>query len=186
MVHVANDPVQVGPPLTGQLPFTPEDASGNGVFTLTVPEVYPNPLYGNPKFAPYAPQKLYQATEMFKFFVPVDQVMNKSSKDDILNTTFSWTRVSQFVPFMKMGNIKGQMISTAAGVRVQDGINGLPSWMRDDINNRLPEFLDAPPCWLATQTVTSWSYFAENFAAYEAGKQFPVPAPVIPHPTCVH
>jgi len=78
---------------------------------------------------------------------------------------------------MKMGALEGYMLYSCTGGTVA-GIDNLPQYMRDDIENRLPLFKHAPKCVLDMPDETSWTYFGKHFDDYlKGGVQFPVPAP---------
>lgn len=175
VVHVANDPVQF---VYGNADAPYEVQGGKfATFTNTVNLFYPNPLYGNSTFKPYSWQKGYEGSELFKFFVPLDELEN-STATYTPSMHFSWSRISQWLPFMKMDGREGSMLFTATGSRVE--FEDLPSWLQKDITNRLPLYRHAPRCMLDLPDSTSWSYFGEHFSEYLNGDQFPAPVSALP------
>jgi hypothetical protein len=175
VVHVANDPVQ----------FVYGDAKSPYIlqggdyatFSNTVNLFYPNPLYTNETLRPYANYKNYEGSELFKFFTPEYEVLN-STATFAPTMHFSWTRISQWLPFMKMNGRPGSMMFTASGSRTT--FENLPQWLQDDINNRIPLYRHAPRCMLDLPDSTSWTYFKEHFQNYLNGDQFPVPVSAKP------
>lgn len=177
VAHVANSPVQF--PLGNySLPATTAEA-GEVAILLDTPLFYPNPLFANKTFEPYAAQQNYEAHEIFKFFAPLSEINSGTSAPSM---HFSWTRVSQWLPWMKMEGRKGGMVFTASGQRTT--YDNLPAWMSKDIKERLPLYSEAPPCYLKASSMTSWDYFAQNFDSYLSGDQFPLPAAEEPSPQC--
>lgn len=183
VMAVANTPVQ------GALgrPDAAMDAqllAGGAIISVAsdVNLFYPNPLYSNSSYAPYAPQPMYQGGEFFKFFIDASEVGGDSPT--IEKTWFSWERTGQWLPWMKMGDHVGGVFCSTVGSRTP--FDALPEFIRQDIAERLPLYAHAPGCLQDIPESTSWTYFAANFDAYlrardQAGAvQFPVPAP-IPH-----
>lgn len=171
VVHVANDPVQF--PYGNSAVPSDTTAGDNTVIENTVNLFYPNPLYGNASFTAYSWQQMYEGSEIFKFFTPTAEI-NNLQLDYTPGTHFTWTRISQWLPFMMMAGRPGNMYFTAFGQRAQ--FEELPAWLQADIKTRLPLYLNAPPCMLDIPDSTSWSYFKEHFNDYIAGAQFPRPA----------
>ena len=99
-------------------------------------------------------------------------------------THFTWTRTSQWLPWMAMDGRDGRIIFTAAGSKATS-FEALPQWLQNDITTRLPLYRHPPTCYLNETSGTSWTYFGEHFDAYQAGAQFPVPAPARAHEPCL-
>ena len=150
-------------------------------FVNTVNLFYPNPLYKNATLRPYANYAEYEGSELFKFFTPENEVLNASATF-APSMHFSWTRISQWLPFMNMNGRPGSMMFTASGSRTT--FEDLPQWLQDDINNRIPLYRHAPRCMLDLPDSTSWTYFQEHFESYLNGDQFPIP--VSAKPPCQH
>ena len=179
VVHVANDPVQFEYG-TASAPY--ELQGGDyATFVNTVNLFYPNPLYKNATLRPYANYAEYEGSELFKFFTPENEVLNASATF-APSMHFSWTRISQWLPFMNMNGRPGSMMFTASGSRTT--FEELPQWLQDDINNRIPLYRHAPRCMLDLPDSTSWTYFQEHFESYLNGDQFPIP--VSAKPPCQH
>lgn len=171
----ANDPVQFS--MGNSSTDADVTVDDQVVVTQTVNLFYPNPLADNASFASYSPQKMYEGSELFKFFVPQSEVRNPAITS-APGLHFTWSRISQWLPFMQMSNRPGSMLFTANGHKVAFG--DLPDWLQTDITSRLPLYRHAPRCMLALEDSTSWSYFGKHFDAYLAGDQFPVPVSQLP------
>ena len=184
VMHVANNPVES--------PFgMPDDewdsSTANGGFVSFLSDTnlfYDNPLYGNESYVDYAPYEHYEGGEYFKYFTP--QAGLDQPTDSVTNETFfSWSRTSQWLPWMGMYASTddkadtppdGYMLYSCTGGAVAS-IDDLPAFMVEDINNRLPLYQHAPPCVLDIPDETSWTYFGKHFDAFLAGDKFPVEAP---------
>ena len=159
VAHVANDPVQHqlgGPPA--------ERVGARTVVALEIPLAYPNPLAGDPRFAPHDPSPGYSALEMFRF----------ESRDGRVD--LSWHRVGPWLPWMKMGGRPGRLVYSATG-RKLGGYSDLPGLVRSEIETRLPVYRHAPRCWLQQRNQTSWTTFRRDFAHWLRGARFPLEAP---------
>jgi hypothetical protein len=179
--HVANNPVQ-GMFGKGDEPF-PMGSVMNGNIATVVSDInlyYPNPMAGKDEFKLYSPQTWYEGGEFFKWFVEADLL--KTSGPSIADQAYyAWSRTSQWLPWMKMGDAPGTLFYSTTGGSVSS-INDLPAFMVEDIYERLPLYENAPKCALDMDDETSWTYFMKNFKAYLLGDRFPVPAPDVDFP----
>ncbi|MEC4814633.1 MAG: DUF1838 domain-containing protein [Scytonema sp. PMC 1069.18] len=169
VMHVANNPVNGH--FKGKFPAPVEGESTTFVFDIF--PTYPNPLAEDPKFAPYSPQPIYQAAELFKITVPTADLIN-SELPSVTQLKLSWDRIGQWLPWMKMGDRSGQLIYSAYGSKV-NGLSELPQLLQDEINTRVPLYKNAPKSFLDGEDMTSWLYFQKHFDAYLAGERFPLP-----------
>lgn len=175
VVHVANSPVQgiFGAP-TDTMPA--ELLAGDTILAQPsdVNLFYPNPLFGNDTFAPYAPQPMYEGGEFFKFFIQTADLKRETSS--IPTTWFSWERSSQWLPWMQMGARPGGLFCSTTGSRTT--FEQLPAFMQRDIEERLPLYRQAPGCYQTIPDSTSWTYFQKHFSEYSSGTaKFPIAAP---------
>lgn len=177
VMHVANNPVQ------GPFGYSDDEwDSGTTVtglvsFVSDINLFYPNPLFGNESYVPYAPYEQYEGGEYFKYFTPEAALKDPTTASATGETFFTWERTSQWLPWMAMGDRPGYLLYSCTGGAVADGVAGLPAYMREDIEARLPLYAHAPECLLDMADETSWTYFDHHFDAYLTGDQFPVPAP---------
>ena len=176
VVHVANTPVQ--------------GVFGNGSVDgrVIIDEVnvastynlfYPNKLAVDVKFKRYSWQSHYESSELFSYFTPEAQLRDPKSVS-ARDMHFTWTRISQWLPWMAMDGLDGRIVFTASGSKV--AFEELPGWLQADITTRLPLYRHAPHCYLNASSGTSWSYFAQHFEAYKRGAVFPVAAPAEKEP----
>ena len=171
VVHVANNPVQGSFKIP--LPAVVEGEMATFVFDLF--SQYPNPLAGDAKFAPYSPQPIYQATELFKLRVSTAELRNPAITS-ISQVFLAWDRIGPWLPWMKMADRPGQLIYSAIGQKIPD-FQHLPQLVQDEINSRVPLYKNAPESKLDRDEVTSWKYFEKHFDAYLRGETFPIPEP---------
>lgn len=178
VAHVANDPVQNPFPKK----FYPVLMDSDAVQLVeNVPLYYPNPLYRNSTLRPYSPFPMYTGEEFFTFQVSTKD-FREVHRPFIPNLHFSWVRQSQFEPWMNMSNRPGGLNFNAQGSRLAK-ISMLPPLLLRELT-RSPLYAHAPSCELNTPMVTSWTYFASNFASYLSGAEFPIPVSKEPAP-CV-
>lgn len=158
VLHIANDPVnnsfstigRDGKPMPSA--FT---TMGNSAFvSLTVPLFYPNPLAGD-----YQAQVggTYHATEMFNFSMDKARLVSPKTRsaDDAV---ISWTRLSQWLPWMEMGDREGLLYFSTIGARVAD-FEALPDLLKTEIRTTYPIYAEPPPLDDPRRNETSWSYY---------------------------
>jgi hypothetical protein len=170
VVHVSNDPVnnKVYPVVIQNL------NNHSSVIVADVPLFYPNPLHNNVTFIPYGGDApYYQAGEFFKFyFDPQDLNREHVQVNDV---SISWSRTSQYLPWMKMASREGSLVYSCIGARKKD-LAEMPQWLVADVQTRLPTYLHAPASYNPdVPNETSSTYFMKHFAEYLAGAQFPIP-----------
>lgn len=99
---------------------------------------------------------LYQGAELFQFFVRKDDLENPMLKD--IPATISWTRIGQWLPFMSMGDTKGNLVYQCRGYKVLEGFEGLPQDVKEYVRAKQPIFEHAPTEY-SQPNETSWTYF---------------------------
>ncbi|MGF1492165.1 MAG: DUF1838 domain-containing protein [Microcoleaceae cyanobacterium] len=169
VVHVANNRVQRA--LNFNFPgiVTPELTT----FVVDLFANYPNPLAQENRFQPYSPQPFYQATELFKFIVPTEELKN-SQTSTIQLMQLTWDRGGPWLPWMKMGNHPGYLIYSAWGQKV-DQFEDLPPLLKSEIQFHLTLYKNAPNFDPDQPDMPSWLYFQQHFEAYLNQARFPQP-----------
>jgi len=165
VLHIANDPVNFRAPI---YPVTADGKpyeAGLRVLgdhwwsTTTVPLFYRNPLAGD--YQEYV-GGTYHATEMFNFFGRLTDLTDPARPSADVNV--AWARISDWLPWMKMGDRAGTMYFNGAG-RKLDGYADLPEQMRVAIEARAPTYREPPPVDDARPNETSWTYFKKQMEA---------------------
>lgn len=168
VLHVANDPVNGkfrSKTRDGKPTVWDGTISGGGWWqTTTVPLFYPNPLGGA-----YQAEVggTYHATEMFNFFGEAASLLDPNTPAK--NVQVGWVRISDWLPWMKMGGRDGMVYFHTAG-RKLNSFGELPKLVRDEIKKNYPEYDAPPPLDDARPNMTSWKY-------YDAVKKGDVKAP---------
>ncbi len=161
VVHIWNDPVNQDltfdaeylPLIRRILPST--DLGEEIVFNNDIFPFYDNPL--NPdKYGDFSQGDKYQSAEFFQFFVNKADLDNKALSS--VPASISWTRISPWMPFMRMGKRTGNLVFVCRGHKLDNGFAGLPEHIREYVKNNKPEFMTAPTEFL-TPNETSWTYF---------------------------
>ena len=168
VVHVANNGVQG----LFKRPFPAIVEGETTAFVFDLFSYYPNPLADDRRFAPYSPQPIYQATELFKLTVPTAELRNEEITS-VSKVMLAWDRIGPWVPWMKMGDRPGYLVYSAWGGKVA-GFSDLPQLLQDEINTRVPLYKNAPQSRLEIDDMTSWNYFKKHFDAYLRGDIFPL------------
>jgi hypothetical protein len=166
--HVANDPVNGRGPSFAKGPGGDYKLKGtfyDGMYLQTseIPLFYENPLGGDyQKFV----GGTYHAMEIFNTVVPESELRNpnKDKADDVM---IAWTRISKFLPWMRMGDRAGWCIFSGTGKKIS-GFDKLPKSMQDEILKNYPEYTQAPPTDDARPNETSWTVFKKKMAQKKA------------------
>lgn len=157
VLHVANDPVNFA--------MYEKDARGAPLRwrgkiegnlwrqTSTVPLFYPNPLGG--AFQPEV-GATYHATEMFNFFGNAAELLD--SETSHAERHVGWARVSDWLPWMKMGGREGVIYMHTSGLRLPSW-DALPDSMKAEIAAHYPIYREPPPLDDDRRNVTSWMYY---------------------------
>jgi len=157
VLHVANDPVNAsifernrdGSPLR----FTGELNAGQWWTTTTVPLFYANPLAG--EFQAEVGGG-YHATEMFNFFGDVADLTDPARPS--ANVRVSWVRISDWLPWMRMGDREGMLYFNTSGRKLVEW-RDMPARLRMEIERHWPAYTAPPPLNDARPNETSWTYF---------------------------
>jgi hypothetical protein len=158
VIHVANDPVNA--PVSwsrgerGPAKFRGMELEDKFIYTNEYPLFYSNPLAGD--FQDYV-GGTYQAIEIFNFMADKAELLD-AAKDKSF-PTIAWTRVSKFLPWMKMGDRQGYMIFSGTGKKLVGGFDAMPDAIRKEIALNYPAYNHAPPLDDARPNETSWTYF---------------------------
>jgi hypothetical protein len=175
VMHIANLLVQQKIPASIQIPV--EIFGDTALIRMDVPLSYPNPLSGDTRFADHSPEPFYKAHESFTYVTSSGSLKELDQKTNIEGVQVSWTRVSPWLPWMKMKGQPGYLVFNALVQKVKS-FTDLPELVRSQIEEKLPAYADAPRCVVSGRpNVTSWTSFKDNFDAYLNGALFPLPAP---------
>jgi hypothetical protein len=159
VIHVANDPVNSSSFVKGR-DGQPARWSGTiigNVWTTstTVPLFYSNPLAGA-----YQAEigGTYHATEMFNFSGDTVSLLDPSVTT--APARIAWVRISDWLPWMKMGGRDGQIYFNTNG-RKLDSFDQMPAPLRAELMANYPAYVAPPPLDDTRPNETSWSYFKD-------------------------
>ncbi len=158
-VHpVANDPVNSSPfwvDTTGpRLQFQHFGDTDLLFFTVTLPLFYPNPLGGDHQ--DYTGGH-YHAMEMFNFAAQRSRLL-ASADQDIDNVAVSWSRISPWLPWMKMGGRPGELVVHAASTRLA-AWQQVPEPLRSQIAGEFALYQNPPALDDTRPNQTTWTNF---------------------------
>jgi hypothetical protein len=159
VIHVANDPVNMRAPTYAYgLDGRPAEFRGQFVKGMVIaggeaPLFYDNPLAG--EYQDLVGNK-YHAMEMLNTFADARALLDPKVRT-LPSASISWARVSEWLPWMKMGGRTGIVVFTTVGMRVA-GIDDLGEPLRSEIRRNYPIYLEPPPLDDARPNETSWTY----------------------------
>lgn len=169
VIHVANDPVNM------RRPFYAYNEDGEGyTFKGTIkngrvfaPSAYPL-FYKNPLGGDYQDHigGTYHATEFFNDFAYAADVLDPAVKK-LDRMTLSWTRVADWLPWMKMGDRVGVMFTSTVGGRVPS-LDALPEPLLSELKTNYPEYMTPPPLDDDRPNRTSWMAVKDHVDAQRA------------------
>jgi hypothetical protein len=159
VIHVANDPVNMRAPTFARGPDgTPATFRGTFVKDKVwtsgeAPLWYDNPLAGD--YQEYVGNR-YLAMEMLNSFTDARALLDPKVKT-LPSVSISWARVSDWLPWMKMGGRTGLVVFTTVGKRVAS-VDELSEPLRSELKANYPAYLAPPPIDDARPNETSWTY----------------------------
>ena len=156
VVHVWNDPVnQTFKYGAFKVPF---EKLGNDRICLynDVPLSYPSPLK-KADWPENTRSDVYQGAELFNFFLSEKELQNP--KINNATADISWTRFSDFLPWMKMSARPGNLLYQSRGYKLKN-FDALPQQIKDFVKANKPEYATAPEKYV-TPNMTSWKYFKQ-------------------------
>ena len=171
VMHIHNDPVNGRP----SFPNNTDGSSysipslrveGGYVFMpFEVPLFYTNPLAGG--YQDYVGNK-YHAMEIFNFMGTADDVLDASKPTAY--PIIAWTRISDWMPWMKMSGRQGQMVFNATGRKLPGGFEELPDMIKTEVRTNFPIYENAPPADDTRPNETTWTKFKKLIDAERAGQ----------------
>jgi len=157
VMHVANDPVNHKSYVNGR-DGKPGEFAGDILgdkwqMNFTIPLFYPNPLASE-----YQTEigGTYHATEMFNFLGDLEDL--KDGSKNTADVAVGWARMSDWLPWMKMGGRDGIIYMHTAGRKLESW-DDMPSSMKDEIKKNYPEYVAPPPAGDPRPNMTSWKYY---------------------------
>jgi hypothetical protein len=136
----------------------PYKAAGNGRinFYNDITLTYPSPLKKS-EWPDNSRSDVYQGAELFNFFCDEKQLLNPKTKN--VSADISWTRFSDFLPWMRMGAKPGYLLYQSRGYKLKN-FEALPQQIKDFVKNNKPEYATAPEKF-TSPNMTSWKYFKQ-------------------------
>ena len=178
VMHIHNDPVNGRPNFARSAdgkPFALDTLREAGPYVFIpfeVPLFYRNPLAGD--YQDYV-GGTYHAMEIFDFAGLKSDLYD--SKKPTAYPMVSWVRVSQWAPWMKMGDRPGQMVFNAIGHKLEGGFEELPAVLKNEIRANYPIYEQAPPADDMRPNETTWTKFKILTDAERAKSGNPASAP---------
>ncbi|PQM29527.1 hypothetical protein CVO77_00985 [Sphingopyxis lindanitolerans] len=170
VMHIANDPVNMRPnfPLDADgKPVPPMTLKRMGewvLMPLEVPLFYPNPLAG--AYQDYVGNQ-YHAMEIFDFVARADELLD--TRHPTAYPAVSWVRLSDWMPWMKMGGRQGQIVFNAMGAKLKS-YDELPKLLKDEIAASYPDYTAAPPADDQRPNATTWTEFKKKIDTERAAR----------------
>ncbi|WP_298477801.1 DUF1838 family protein [uncultured Maribacter sp.] len=166
VIHVANDPVN----MRGYV--YEKDEEGNvtaktsfrkygdvAVTSYEVPLFYNNPLSGD--YQKYI-GGTYHAMEIFNTYYKAEELTNSKIKN-LSQSNISWQRMSQWLPWMKMGSRPGWIIANATGESILEKSEVWPR-IQKILDERYPLYNTPPVIDDKRPNETSWTVFKKYLA----------------------
>jgi hypothetical protein len=155
VLHVWNDPVNSQNFASDfSLPMM-KLSGGRLCMYIDVPLFYPSPLK-KAEWPKNSRSDMYQAAELFQFFVSEKDVQNKKLKS--VPFDIAWTRFSDFLPWMNMADAPGYLMYSSRGSKLKGGYNDLPQNIKDFVAATDVTYQHAPTTYVKPN-MTSWKYF---------------------------
>lgn len=161
VMHIANDPVNGRPtfPIGADgKPYTlAHKRMGDWVqMPLEVPLFYHNVLGGD--YQAYVGNE-YHAMEIFDFAARADELFDTAKPTAY--PSVSWVRISNWMPWMKMGSRQGLIVFNAMGAKLKS-YDDLPAVLKQEIAANYPAWTSPPPGDDARPNETTWTVFKKK------------------------
>ena len=168
VIHVANDPVNGRPTFALSADGKPAQfratfVKGKAWQSGEAPLWYDNPLAGD--YQEYVGNN-YHAMEMLNSFTDAAPLLDPKVKT-LPSVSISWARVSEWLPWMKMGGRAGLVVFTTVGKRVATA-DDLSEPLRSEIKAHYAAFLEPPPLDDSRPNETTWTYVKKIIDARKA------------------
>lgn len=159
VVQIWNDPVNQTYALKGRFGDwgVPYSELGDGRMSMfsDIFLLYPSPL-PKAEYPEHSRSDQYQAAELFQFFMDKEALLDPDTKN--IYSEVGWTRISDFLPWMRMADRPGHLVYQCRGYKTSGGFETLPEEFRNYILKHQPEYA-APPDTYESPNMTSWKYF---------------------------
>ena len=116
------------------------------------------------QFSEYSAGNTYESSEMFNFYSKMSD-LNDPELDSV-PVTISWSRVGQFLPWMRAGQTPGKLIYHTNGQKLLGGFEELPQHLKDYVRENAPKYMTAPETDVSPNE-TSWRVFRKLLDAGE-------------------
>lgn len=169
VLHVANDPVSLRSYIyekndkgEDRATFSFRQYGDVAVTSYEYPLFYDNPLAGDYQNAVGG---TYHAMEIFNTYYNFEEITNPKIKD-LKTSSISWSRISQWLPWMGMGSKQGIMIVNSTGESVLDKDKIWPK-IQTILEERYPLYMNPPAKDDKRPNETSWTVYKKYIAAKE-------------------
>jgi hypothetical protein len=169
VVHIANDPVNgvfsVNAPGPLAPPYPYVSVGDNVVFQWNFFIQKPAELT-RAEYPLYSSGNIDQHAELWGLTGRKSEILDESTTSAYC--TMSWTRVSDWLPFMEMGNAPGKMVFHSHSMKLMDGPSELPRPILEHIEKHYAKYLTAPTEWNGPQMTSSAGEFKKLIDAERA------------------
>ena len=164
VMHIFNDPVNQDlsfspdllPYIRQMLPST--DLGETLIFHNEIFPFHPSPL-SRRDHGEYTQSDTFQAAELTEYLVNKNELLLSSSGSVPAILTF--TRITPWLPFMKMGDRPGNLIFVCRGKKLAGGFDELPGQIKDYVLAQHPDYTRAPERW-SEPNETAWTAFKKS------------------------
>jgi len=147
VMHILNDPVNRIYQIEGG-PFPPpwpyEVHGDTLVFRISIFAFRESPM-PRADYPLHYSGDMYQSAELWGMIGRLSEVMDPEVSSASCVT--SWSRVSQWLPFMEMGNRPGNMVFHSHAYKLLGGVGELPPEIRAYTEKHHPKYLESPREW---------------------------------------
>lgn len=164
VMHIFNDPVNqdltFGPDLLPYirqiLPY--EDLGETLIFHSEIFPFHPSPL-SRREHGAFIQSETFQAAELSEYLVNKNELLLSSSGS--VPAILSFTRITPWLPFMKMGDRPGNLIFVCRGKKLAGGFDELPEQIKAYVLAQHPDYSKAPDGW-SEPNETAWTAFKKS------------------------
>ncbi len=166
VVHVANDPVngvfarQGSPILSPPYPYV--SCGDDVVFQWNFFIFKPAELTRS-EYPLYSSGDKDQHAELWGIKGRKSEILDP--KITSASCVMSWSRVAGWIPFMEMGASPGTMVFHSHSMKLMNGVDDLPRYIRDYTAKNYPKYLEAPKEWTGPKMTSTFGEFKKRIDA---------------------
>jgi hypothetical protein len=167
VMHIANDPVNGVFRRQGGLPMLnppyPYVTFGDDVVFQWNFYIFKPAELKRAEYPLYSSGDIDQHAELWGLKGRISEITDPATTS--ASCVMSWSRVAGWLPFMEMGSRPGQMVFHSHSMKLMNGADDLPTYIREFTERNYPKYLEAPKEWTGPVMTSAAGEFKKKIDA---------------------